>query len=498
MSLTPFGLVIAVIGLILMLRSGVAPMLWMTMICALFGGSAAILLPALGGASIPPVQFALAFLVARCILPGSGQHAALSDGLRANVLLGIFTAYGLITAMIASRLFTGAVQVVALRYQFSWSLFATTPLAFSSSNITTSVYLIGTLLLSVGAYVALRDRKHAFKFVNVAVVIVWIHAFFGVSAALLKGTPYDLFVDFVRNANYAQLDQQIGGFVRINGVFPEPSSYAGFGFNWFVLLFECWFRNILPRRTGPAAAAMVLVLIFSTSTTAYASLAIYGFILLIRILILPQSLPARKGIALLAAGIIAVIAIALTSLLVPQVANSLWELLQHLTVGKQDSESGLQRAFWAKIGIDAFIASWGIGVGPGSFRSSTIITAMIGSVGVFGTMVFVLHVIRVIKPLRLTTYFGDPLRAEVVVDQETLIGAAASWGAAAALIPASLIAATCDPGTDFALFGGAALALRAMRRRKTDSVSETVPLADYAHADLRGPRQSSSALDWRG
>lgn len=492
MSVTPFGLAIAVIGLILMLRSGVVPLLWMTMICALFGGSAAMLLPALGGASIPPVQFALAFLVARCILPGSGQHAALSDGLRANIFLGVYAAYGLITAMIASRVFAGTIQVVALRFKFSWNLFATTPLEFSSSNITTSVYLFGTFLMSVATYVALRNQEKASSFVNAAVVIVWIHAFFGISAALLKGTPYDLFIGSIRNANYAQLDQAVGGFVRINGVFPEPSSYAAFGFNWFVLLFEFWFRNILPKRTGLAAAAMAIVLILSTSTTAYAALVIYGVILTFRIVIFPQSLPIRKGMTLAAAAMLAVILVATASLLFPEVANSIWTLLRYLTVGKQDSESGLQRAFWAKIGIDAFVASYGIGVGPGSFRSSTIITAMIGSVGVFGTLMFVLHFLRVIKPLRITTYFGDPRQAGVTFDQATLVGAAASWGAVAALIPASLIASSCDPGTDFAIFGGAALALRAKRRIASAEPSAAIPQAEYAHVDLGWPRQLSS------
>ncbi len=492
MSLTPFGLAIAAIGLILMMRASVAAMLWMTMVCGLFGGSAAILMPALGGASIPPIQFALALLAARCILPGSGQSVAVREALRVNILFGVFTAYGLVTAMIASRIFAGTVQVVALRLKPAYSIYATTPLAFSPSNITTSVYLFGTFMISVATYVALRDRQRALTFVNVAVVIAWLHMYFAISAAALKGTPYDLFIDFMRNGNYAQLDQSIGGLTRLNGIFPEPSSYSGFAFNWFVLLFECWFRNILPRRTGAAAAAMALVLIATTSTTAYAALAIYGVILFLRILIFPQALPARKGLGLLGAGLVATTAVALMVLLIPQVADSMWKLLQVLTVGKQNSESGMQRAFWAKIGIDAFIASWGIGVGPGSFRSSTIITAMIGSVGVFGTVMFVLHVVRVIKPLRITTYFGQPQRAGLTVDQASLVGAAASWGALAALISASLIAPSCDPGTDFGLFAGAALALRTIRRA-TSAVAEPVPVADYTHVDLGWPHQLTSA-----
>lgn len=489
---TFIGAIIALVGLILMVRGSVGALLWLTMICGLFGGSAAFLLPALGGASIPPIQFALVLLAARCLLPGSGLHAAVADGLRANALLVVFVLYGVVTAMVASRVFAGTVEVVALRLKPAYSLFATTPLAFSPSNITTSVYLVGTLMLSVCTYVALRDRTRALTFVNVAVIVGALHVFFGVSAAALKGTPYDLFIAAMRNGNYAQLDQEIGGLVRLNGIFPEPSSYAGFAFDWFVLLFECWFRNILPRRTGPVAVALLLVLIFSTSTTAYATLAVYGVILFLRILLLPQTVPARKGLALAAAALIALIAIALLVLLSPEFAAAMWRLLRLLTVEKRDTESGLQRAFWAKIGVDAFVASWGIGVGPGSFRSSTLITAMIGSVGVFGTVVFVLHVVKLVKPMRVTTYFGQPWRVGVIADQEALIGAAASWGVVGVLISTALIAPSCDPGPDFGIFGGAALALRALRRPTQAPPAAAIPLADYAHVDLGWPHQLPS------
>lgn len=475
MTVTPFGLIIAVIGFILLLRAKVQAVFWLMIICTAFGGSAALLMPALGGASVPPAQFAVIFLVARCLLPGSGQYEAVADALRANVLLGAFTAYGIVTAFIAPHLFEGTMQVVSLRYQAVASLFATTALAPSPQNVTTTVYLVGTFLTAVTAYVALRDRQSALTYVKVAVIIVAIHTFFGVTGSVLKNTGYDAVIAFFRNANYAQNDQSIHGIVRINGIWPEASSYAAYGFDWFVLVFECWFRNVLPKWTGPAAALMVLVLFLSTSSTAYGALTIYFAIFLARVLISPKSLPASKGLAIAGAALMVIIIIALICFLFPAFATLFWKLLLQVTVNKQGSDSGLQRAFWAKTGLNAFVASWGIGIGPGSFRSSTITTAMIGSVGVIGTTAFLLHVIRVLKPLRISTYYGDLSRVGIPSDVAGRVGAAASWAVVAVLIETALIAPTCDPGTDFGVFAGAALALRT--RRKGAPVAAPVPTA---------------------
>ena len=70
------------------------------------------------------------FLIARILLPGSGLYPAAGDALRANALLAVYTAYGVATAMIASRLFAGTMQIVAMRFTPVSNLFATTPLMF--------------------------------------------------------------------------------------------------------------------------------------------------------------------------------------------------------------------------------------------------------------------------------------------------------------------------------------------------------------------------------
>lgn len=141
----------------------------------------------------------------------------------------------------------------------------------------------------------------------------------------------------------------------------------------------------------------------------------------------------------------------------PDLATNFEAMLRRATIGKQNTMSGIQRAFWARTGWDAFVESFGLGIGPGSFRSSSFVTAMLGSVGVIGTIFFVSYFLRVWKPGRASTYMPAS-------DPRIGVGVAASWAALAALIPAALIAAGPDPGTDFAIFAGIALSLRRQPR----------------------------------
>jgi hypothetical protein len=278
-----------------------------------------------------------------------------------------------------------------------------------------------------------------------------------VTGALFGAGAYGDVLKLLRNANYAQLDQSFNGFSRLNGIFPEASAYASYAFCWFIFHFECWYRNVLPRYTGPTAAGLAAILIFSTSSTAYASLAVYAVIFAGRALFLPWTASSRKLI-IIAAGILLLVGLA--SLLIfalPQQAVSFQAMLERATVGKQGTLSGIQRSFWARTGWDAFVKSYGLGIGPGSFRSSSFVMAMIGSVGVIGSSLFAAYFLKVWKPIRASSYLA-------VADERLAIGVSASWAALAAMIPAALISSGADPGTDFAIFAGVALSLRRLSR----------------------------------
>lgn len=459
MTLTIFGFIVAAIGLVLMFRGGVMEMLMLMMGCSLMGGSAAIILNSLGGSSVPPVQFALVFGIARIFLPSSGRLRQAAEALRANIFLVVYGLYGVVAATFGPLFFKGAMRVPPMRATAAQhTLFDTIPLAPSPQNITATVYIVGSCLAGLVAYVAMQERGSAQRYVKMGVIVAWIHIGLGLSAAVLKGTPFDQFVDFMRNANYAQTDQYVNGFVRITGIFTEPSAYVSFGFGWFVFLLECWLRDVMPRRTGPAAAAMGLVLFISTSSTAYVALAAYGLIFCLRALMFPQFVEARKGLGLAGAALVCIILVSTAAFMFPALVDAATKILRSATVDKQHSDSALQRGFWARIGLQAFVVSNGLGIGPGSFRSSSFVTAMLGSVGVVGTVALVGHVLRALKPLRISTYCGA--RQGQLYGEDAMIGPAAAWAAIGVLIPAAVVSPTCDPGFDFAILAGVALALR--------------------------------------
>jgi hypothetical protein len=474
MTVTIFGLIITLVGTFLLIRFGVMEILLLVMACSLMGGSAALTLA--GGSSIPPSQFALVFGIARILLPGSGQLRNAADAARANIFLGLYCLYGVAAAIFGPVFFRGQIWVPALRaVGRGRSLYDTVSLAPSAQNFTVSFYMIGSLLSGIIAYVAMQKDGSSSRYVKAAVVIAWIHISLGVLAAVLKGTAFDTFVDFMRNGNYTQTNQAVFGIVRITGIFTEPSAYAAFAFGWFVFLTECWLRDVMPRRTGPAALTLCLILCASTSSTAYVSLAAYGLILVLRMLVMPRYFAFRKLLILAAGMLLVLVLLSVMAFAFPSEVGLAVKILRSATIDKQDTDSALQRAFWAKSGIRAFVVSNGIGIGPGSFRSSSFATAMLGSVGIFGSTVLIVHLLRALKPLRISTYSG--LRGPGDFGERTMIGASAAWAAIGVLIPASISAPTCDPGLDFAIFTSVALTLR---RRRTEALL-AAPHSNYRY-----------------
>jgi hypothetical protein len=421
----------------------------------LMGGSAAIAMPALGNSSVQPAIVALGFLVLRFLLPTTGDEAAgrLAGAVRDNALLVIFCLYGALGAYILPHVFAGDLSVTPLRPDRSTYLFATSPLRFTSQNITVSVYLMATLAAAIIAHAAVQKIGTELAVARTAARIALIHAWLGISGVVLAGTAYSQFLAFFRNGSYAQLNQTIGGFVRMNGILPEPAVYAVYGFTWFVFNVELWLRDVETRWTGPAAIIMGLALLASTSSTAYVGLAGYGFILGMRMLFSGGSVRLGKLLALAACVMIGVAAILSLLVSAPEIAAMLGNYLAQLTVDKASSDSGLQRAFWARQGIDAFMISGGLGVGAGSFRSSSIVTAVIGSLGVIGIASLALFLIKVVKPLHRQT-FGK------VADGRVATGVAAGWTAAIMLMPSALSAPSPDPGIVWGILCGTSLALR--------------------------------------
>jgi O-Antigen ligase len=453
MELTFIGYAQIVLGVLVVIAGNMRHALMLLMASALFNGSAAILLPSLGGSSIPPIQFALAFVFLRILMPGSAAIGDLPAAFNANRWFALFSLYGIATAFVLPRIFAGSFSVYPMRFDLPGDLFATIPLAPTSQNFTAAFYLLGSLLAAIAVWIACRRRNAPALLVTTLVVLAWAHALLGLAGVVFRGTSAEHVFELFRNSAYVQFDDEVGGFVRIRGIFPEASVYAAFGFILFVTNSEMWYHSIRSRATGLATLVMGLVLCFSTSSTAYFGLAIYGVFFALRIIALPGATNLSKAKAAFAAIGLLVFLVALAFMVSPDLVEAVVDVVKRMTIEKSSSDSGLQRIYWTRQGWELFLASYGLGVGSGSFRSSSIFVAMLGSMGVIGIVSFLLYLITAFQPWRRSSWTQSAMPAEN-------LGGALGSAALLSLIPAAVNSATAVPGAMFAILAGASLALR--------------------------------------
>ena len=453
MDITLIGVVVFAIGLLL-LRYGTSAMLAFTFVCILFGGSATIKLTAIGNTSIQPSILATFFLALRCLWPGPGRAALFGNAVRSHIALIVFVGYGLLSAIFLPRIFAGTIEVTPLRPLPTHFIYAVYPLKQTTQNLTVSVYLITTLLGGISAYIASAQQDAPRVLARTIVWCAFAHATFGYLSVIGHGTPIDLFFAFIRNGSYAQLDQDVGGIVRMAGVLPEPSIFCLIGLIFFAFVAELWLRGVDRPWSGAVAAYLLAALLLSTSTTAYVGVLAWSGLMAVRVLLFPNSIPFSKYLAVGVCLSIVVIAISLLLLVDPGLADKAGDVLSRVTFNKLDSRSGRQRLFFAQQGLSAFVHTGGLGIGAGSFRSSGLLAAIAGSMGIIGLLSFLTHWAGAIGPMRRSTYIATAdLRADV--------GAAASWAALLMIFPMSLSWPTPDPGVLWGLMCGAALGLRA-------------------------------------
>lgn len=453
MELTEIGMVQVVIGLLIVLAGSANSAFFFLIASTLLEGSAAILLPALGGSSIPPGQFALLFVFLRIIAPKGGLYGYFPAAFRANSWLLCFCLYGIAMAYIGPRLFAGSINVFPMRPDPALGLFYRTPLQPTSQNLTAGIYMFGTLLMALAAYVFARRAGAGRTLVSATVFGGWFFILSALADILTRGTPFEEIFAIFRNGDYVQLSVEMDGFIRIRGFMPEASSYAGASFVFFVANAELWYRSIRTRQTGFIAIVLALVLILSTSSTAYVSLAAYFVLFLLRALLLPGLVPKGKLAGLGLAALSAMVVVAIAMAVMPEIPDAIYQLIVSMTVDKSTSTSGQQRLFWALQGLQAFQASHGLGIGPGSFRSSSMLTAIIGSMGIIGIASFAFYLLSVVQPGRRSTWG---------IGETTFQTLGSGFGCAAVLglIPAFVGSAQATPGAVFAIFAGAALAFR--------------------------------------
>ncbi|GIG53422.1 hypothetical protein Dac01nite_01740 [Demequina activiva] len=215
--------------------------------------------------------------------------------------------------------------------------------------------------------------------------------------SLRAGVPFPDGV-FDNSPGLVYIEQAAGGVPRFRGIHSEPSGLAvtamaaaAYGFS-FAAHVRGW------RRVGFLALGVVAVFlgIESTSTTFLVGgamlVAFAGAFLLWRLVRL--HLVVTRGAAVVALAVVALVIVLLPSLLGQFTAE---------VDAKLDSASFTERSSSDARSFEAFIGSWGVGIGLGSVRASSLFFTLLGAVGVVGIILFVTAVLSVILPaLRLS------------------------------------------------------------------------------------------------
>ena len=219
-----------------------------------------------------------------------------------------------------------------------------------------------------------------------ALVCATLNLVFGVLDLLTYWTNTAELLGFIRNSSYRMLnDTEVAGFKRIVGSFTEAASFGSMTLGYFAFCTTLWLRGVYPRLTFTLAALSMVALVFSTSTTAYVGLSILMLLLYLQNLyrLFFQSVPRQTIFFLVAAPIAALIVVVGVAL---NDAASLYiqNILDTIVFNKLATDSGVERSAWIRQALQNFLDTSGFGAGNGSLRASSLLAAMVGSLGVFG------------------------------------------------------------------------------------------------------------------
>ncbi len=358
-------------------------------ISTLLGASAALIVTALGGASIPPAHVLLGALCIRMFREKYGwvaiAHRCAFSEPGFWFLLTCVTA--LLSAYFFPRFFEGKVDVYSVARDYAGFGYGVSPLMPVSGNITQSFYLVGDLLCFL-IFANLAQNRTTYQYLARSFCICALVniAFAALDIATWATGTADLML-FVRNASYRMLnDADIGGFKRIVGSFSEASAFAYVTIGLYAFTFRLWLDEHHSMLSGFAAAVSFLLLLLSTSTTAYVALALLVLMQLVNLTYLVlRNQASQRGVFVLVLFPLVTLTLILTVLLFPSIGTIFQDLIETTLFNKLGSQSGVERGDWNKQAIEAFFATSGVGVGLGSIRTSSFLIAVVSNIGIVGS-----------------------------------------------------------------------------------------------------------------
>lgn len=375
-------------------------LIWLMMLLSPFDAAAVLVL---GGRGVTPSYVPILLLLALLAL-----HAALGArfGRIGRVLqfampLVLVLAYMLISAMALPIAFENQLNVWPEKADpdAAWPI----PLAPNSSNLAQSVYALldisvtGAIALVVSSWrTSTREIYSSFLFAALLVEFFALWQF----ASRVGGVPFPTLLLDSNPSIHILSDQSWGGMPRVNGTFSEPAALAFFLAG--VIYSTAW---VTVQGRGRKLVTFVLVfgcliMAISTSTTGYVSLAVGGIGLATWVSLRAPRRVARRfwSIVLPVAALVLVVAA-----LVPLFAPHILEVATRVASETQSKSSSQSFAARTQADLDSLgevVKTYGLGVGWGSNRSSSLIPGLLSGVGVGGLALLIWFGFRIRAALR--------------------------------------------------------------------------------------------------
>ena len=448
MIVEPFGLVIFALGGLALMR-GPGATFALFIVATLFGSAAALILGG-GQTTIQPAHLMLGF-VALSMASQRGRYSAIIENFafpRAGFWLACTLVYGVASAILAPRLLAGVTHVNTIGVTQFGPVLIETPLGPTSGNITQSIYLTADLICFTLVRAFAQTAPGMRLVLNALIAYCCGDVLFAALDLVTYWTNTAAALEFMRNATY-QLhnDTEVEGLKRIVGSFTETSAFAYATLGVVGFTGRLWIGGFRARLTGIIAAASFMLLIFSTSSTAYGALPLLSAILfLVAARLVWRGRAGRNAAVFTIAAPLAILLAALAIRLHPAAWNSVHDYVDLLLFDKSASQSGIERGRWNTTAIRNFIETFGLGAGVGSVRASSFPIAVLANLGVVGATAYSLFLAHVLTGAQ----DGDPHAA--------LLRAAARMGCIGLLSAAILSGTLVDLGLPFFIMAGLATA----------------------------------------
>jgi hypothetical protein len=302
--------------------------------------------------------------------------------------------YALFAAKLFPEIFAGQLSVFP---QKTDPTVGVVPLAPSFGNVTQSLYLTIDILITTVVALFLTRRSIPYEGIIGGYMLggyVEVIFVFWQLANSLAGVPFpeDLLHS---NPGLAIVSQSIGSVPRMQGTFSEPAALSIYMSGVALCCLWLSVRGYRTMRPNILLALSISSVMLSTSTTGIVTLAV-GLPTVLALASVGGDPGALSRVGKTVGALLLSGALVLTPIFIlkPSLVESVATVVDS-TLTKTDSDSYVERQESDRVAYNAALETYGLGIGWGSTRSSSLIPGILANGGIFSLMMLVLLGFRV-------------------------------------------------------------------------------------------------------